>query len=61
MEVNDGGFKEAGHEVQGLCSDRVSAVDQNEARQLQALGQVYRLFTEKVSSEYTDDRDLSVL
>lgn len=59
--MKDGGFREAGHEVQVLCSERVSAVDLNEARQLQALGQVDRLFTEKVSGEYTDDRDLGVL
>lgn len=40
---------------------RVSAVDQSEIRQLEALGLVDRLFTEKGSGEYTDGRDLSVL
>ena len=35
---------------------RVSAADQNEARQLEALGAVDRLFSEKVSGKNTDDR-----
>ena len=33
---------------------RVSAIDQNEARQIEALGEVDRLFSEKVSGKNTD-------
>ena len=40
---------------------RISAVDQNEARQLKALGHVDRLFTEKGSGKNIDDGDLGVL
>jgi DNA invertase Pin-like site-specific DNA recombinase len=35
---------------------RVSAADQNEARQLEAVGEVDRLFSEKVSGENTAER-----
>src|SRR5690625_1865244 len=36
---------------------RVSAADQNEARQLEAVGEVDRLFSEKVSGKNTADRE----
>lgn len=36
---------------------RVSAADQNEARQLEAVGDVDRLFSEKVSGKNTADRE----
>ncbi len=42
------------HKGQVVGYARVSSVDQNEARQLQALGTVDRLFTEKVSGKTTD-------
>ncbi|OFL67441.1 MULTISPECIES: recombinase family protein [unclassified Brevibacterium] len=35
---------------------RVSAADQNEARQVEAIGEVDRLFAEKVSGKNVDDR-----
>ncbi len=35
---------------------RVSAADQNEARQVEALGEVARVFSEKVSGKNVDDR-----
>lgn len=35
---------------------RVSAADQNEARQLEALGTVDRLFSEKARGKNTNDR-----
>ena len=37
---------------------RVSAADQNEARQLEAIGEVDRLFSEKVSGKTTDRAQL---
>ena len=46
----------AGHKGQMVGYVRVSAVDQNEARQLAALGSVDRLFSEKVSGKNTNDR-----
>ena len=46
----------AGHKGQVVGYVRVSAADQNEARQLEALGAVDRLFSEKVSGKNTDDR-----
>lgn len=46
----------AGHKGQVVGYVRVSAADQNEARQLHALGAVDRLFSEKVSGKNTDDR-----
>ena len=45
-----------GHKGQIVGYVRVSAADQNEARQLDALGAVDRLFCEKVSGKNTDDR-----
>lgn len=44
------------HKGQIVGYVRVSAVDQNEARQLEALGEVDRLFSEKVSGKNTSDR-----
>ena len=46
----------AGHKGQVVGYVRVSAADQNEARQLEALGTVDRLFCEKVSGKNTNDR-----
>ncbi|MDQ0277448.1 DNA invertase Pin-like site-specific DNA recombinase [Arthrobacter silviterrae] len=46
----------AGHKGQVVGYVRVSAADQNEARQLEALGTVDRLFREKVSGKNTSDR-----
>ncbi|WP_287933766.1 recombinase family protein [Arthrobacter sp.] len=46
----------AGHKGQVVGYVRVSAADQNEARQLEALGAVDRLFSEKVSGKTTNDR-----
>ncbi len=46
----------AGHKGQVVGYVRVSAADQNEARQLEALGPVDRLFSEKVSGKNTHDR-----
>ena len=48
----------AGHLGQVVGYARVSAVDQNEARQLEALGSVDRLFSEKVSGKNTDRQQL---
>ena len=42
-----------GHKGQIVGYARVSSTDQNEARQLQALGTVDRLFTEKISGKNT--------
>lgn len=44
------------HKGQVVGYVRVSAADQNEARQLKALGGVDRLFSEKVSGKSADDR-----
>ncbi len=46
----------AGHKGQVVGYVRVSAADQNEARQLEALGAVDRVFSEKVSGKNTDGR-----
>lgn len=43
-----------GHSGQVVGYVRVSAIDQNEARQIEALGDVDRLFSEKVSGKNTD-------
>src|SRR5690606_10360614 len=45
-----------GHKGQVVGYVRVSAADQNEARQVEALGEVDRLFAEKVSGKNVDDR-----
>lgn len=45
-----------GHKGQIVGYVRVSAADQNEARQLEAIGTVDRLFSEKVSGKNIDDR-----
>ena len=45
------------HKGQLVGYVRVSAADQNEARQLEALGEVDRLFLEKVSGKNTSDRE----
>ncbi|MDO5752434.1 recombinase family protein [Arthrobacter sp.] len=45
-----------GHKRQVVGYVRVSAADQNEARQLEALGTLDRLFCEKVSGKNTDGR-----
>ncbi len=50
----------AGHKGQVVGCERVSAADQLEARQLEALGAVDRLFSEKVSRKNTEDRAESV-
>lgn len=44
------------HKGQVVGYVRVSAADQNEARQLEAIGDVHRLFSEKVSGKNVDDR-----
>ena len=44
------------HKGQIVGYVRVSAADQNEARQLEAIGDVDRLFSEKVSGKNVDDR-----
>lgn len=44
------------HKGQLVGYVRVSAADQNEARQLEAIGDVDRLFSEKVSGKNVDDR-----
>ena len=46
----------AGHKGQMVGYVRVSAADQNEARQLEAIGTVDRLFSEKASGKNTNDR-----
>ena len=46
----------AGHKGQVVGYVRVSTADQNEARQLEALGPVDRLFSEKVSGKNAADR-----
>lgn len=45
------------HRGQVVGYVRVSAADQNEARQLEAIGEVDRLFSEKVSGKNTSDRE----
>lgn len=44
----------AGHSGQVVGYVRVSAADQNPARQLKAIGEVDRLFSEKISGKTTD-------
>jgi DNA invertase Pin-like site-specific DNA recombinase len=46
----------SGHKGQLVGYARVSAADQNEARQVEALSDVDRLFAEKVSGKNVDDR-----
>lgn len=46
----------SGHIGQVVGYVRVSAADQNEARQLEAIGGVDKLFSEKVSGKNIDDR-----
>ena len=46
----------SGHTGQLIGYVRVSAADQNEARQLEAIGDVDRLFSEKISGKNIDDR-----
>lgn len=46
----------SGHNGQRVGYVRVSAADQNEARQLEAIGDVDKLFSEKVSGKNIDDR-----
>lgn len=50
-----------GHKGQIIGYARVSSFDQNEARQLQAIGTVDRLFTEKISGKNTDRAALQEL
>ena len=45
-----------GHKGQVVGYVRVSAADQNEARQYEALGTVDKMFSEKVSGKNTEDR-----
>lgn len=47
-----------GHKGQVVGYARVSAADQNEARQIEAIGEVDRLFSEKVSGKSTDRAQL---
>lgn len=44
------------HKGQVVGYVRVSAADQNQARQVEAIGDVDRLFSEKVSGKNVDDR-----
>lgn len=46
-----------GHKGQLVGYVRVSAADQNEARQVQAVGEVDRMFSEKISGKNVDDRE----
>ncbi|WP_193107494.1 recombinase family protein [Brachybacterium sp. FME24] len=46
-----------GHKGQIVGYVRVSAADQNPARQIEAIGVVDRLFSEKVSGKNVDDRE----
>ena len=46
----------SGHKGQVVGYVRVSAADQNEARQVEALGTVDKMFSEKVSGKNTEDR-----
>lgn len=47
----------SGHKGQVVGYVRVSAADQNEARQAEAIGTVDRTFSEKVSGKNVDDRE----
>lgn len=49
----------AGHSGQVVGYVRVSAADQNPARQLEAIGEVDRLFSEKISGKTTDRPQLT--
>ena len=51
-----GGLDMSGHKGQLVGYARVSAADQNEARQVEALSDVDRLFSEKASGKNVDDR-----
>ena len=46
----------AGHKGQVVCYVRVSAADQNEVRQFEAMGAVDRLFCAKVSGKDTKQK-----
>lgn len=46
----------SGHKGQVVGYARVSAADQNQARQVEAIGEVDRLFSENVSGKNVDDR-----
>lgn len=48
----------SGHKGQVVGYVRVSAADQNEARQLEVLGEVDRLFSEKVSGKSREREQL---
>ena len=50
-----------GHSGQIVGYVRVSATDQNPARQLAAIGQVDRLFSEKISARTTDRPQLQAM
>ncbi|MCI1747338.1 MAG: recombinase family protein [Acidipropionibacterium sp.] len=50
-----------GHLGQTVGYVRVSTTDQNPARQLEAIGQVDRLFTEKISARTTDRPQLQAM
>ena len=51
-----GGLDMSGHKGQLVGYARVSAADQNEARQVEALSDVDRLFSEQASGKHVDDR-----
>ncbi len=51
-----GGLDMSGHKGQLVGYARVSAADQNEARQVEALSDVDRLFSEQASGKNVDDR-----
>ena len=50
-----------GHLGQTVGYVRVSTTDQNPARQLEAIGQVDRLFAEKISARTTDRPQLQAM
>ncbi|AJQ90057.1 recombinase family protein [Propionibacterium freudenreichii] len=51
----------SGHDGQTVGYVRVSTTDQNPARQLEAIGQVDRLFAEKISARTTDRPQLQAM
>src|SRR5699024_6575275 len=53
-----GGLEMSGHKGQVVGYVRVSTADQNEARQLEAIGEVDRLFSEKVSGKSREREQL---
>jgi predicted site-specific integrase-resolvase len=55
-EASGGVLNVTGHKGQVVGYVRVSAADQNEARQVEALGEVDKMFSEKVSGKNTHDR-----